>query len=187
MSFDFGISGFRPRFVTTPSALPLDLLRSVVGRTLRASWVMWDVTADEWFPDGPVILDLDGVHIEFCAQKFDEISVTADEIKTTARIDWAGLSADLPLEWRKDAIPALRAHEGQRLAAIRIVEARWRTTVLGDRDRPERVGREEDWGWVLHGIELAFPRGAVTLFNALDENGVAAEAFSGEAFRTTPV
>jgi hypothetical protein len=187
VTFDFGIAGFQPRFVNATASLPLDLLRSMIGMALRGSWVMWDLTANEWFPGGPVVLDFEGVHIEVCAQKFDEYSVTSNAIDLRAQINWAGVGADLPLEWRLDGAPALRSHVGHRLEAVRIIEARWRTIVEVDQDHPERVGRREDWGWVLHGVEFEFSGGTVTLFNALDANGVASEAFRGDDFRVTPL
>ncbi len=42
------------------------ILLSVLGKTLSEAWVIWDNEDNEWFPDGPVLLDFDGVILEFC-------------------------------------------------------------------------------------------------------------------------
>jgi len=36
-------------------------LRSLVGRTLSSSWLVWDLEDDAWFSDCPVVLDFDGL------------------------------------------------------------------------------------------------------------------------------
>jgi hypothetical protein len=53
--FDFGITGFRPQWLSGRRAVMeahADRLRGLVGRTLTHTWLVWDTKDDEWFCDG---------------------------------------------------------------------------------------------------------------------------------------
>jgi hypothetical protein len=60
------------------------------------------------------------------------------------------------------------------------------TTVVSSRDKPETVG-QQNASWLLHGLEFELSQGNLTIFNALDQNGVSAERSVGSEFRRTPV
>lgn len=122
-----------------------------MGRQLSHAWLLWDRDAEEWFADAPVLLDFGGEQLEIQHQKFDELSIT-----------WATTDPNKPvsflefdLAWRSGAAPDLAPLEGQHLREISLLE--WQGGDLAD-------------GMVA--VHLVFDNGQMTVFNALDENGL---------------
>ncbi|MDQ7807286.1 hypothetical protein Q5425_26420 [Amycolatopsis sp. A133] len=79
----FDIRGYQPRWLSGCQAITVAhgrRLRALVGRRLRHVWLLWDLDADEWFADGPVLLDFDGEQAEVNHYEFDDLSITWNTI-----------------------------------------------------------------------------------------------------------
>jgi hypothetical protein len=145
-----GVAGYRPQHVHTVDELGphRDRLRSLVGRTLRGSVAMWDAGDDEWFTDGPLILQFDEVRLEVAAFKL-HLCVSWNAIDVERDIEWCPGST-FELEWRRDALAAIEALRGQAVGALSLVEYRGG----------------------LNGLGLRAGDGYAEVFNALDELGL---------------
>jgi hypothetical protein len=162
-------------------------LRSLVGQTIAATWVAWDVGRDEWFADEAVIIEAGETSVEIVCWKLSEIVLSWNAIDRRHPPHWvAEWGTEFRLEWRRDAIAALRDAVAKRILGINVVEYLHRTTVVEDRQNPANVGRRHQ-DWLLHGLELELEGSTLNVFNALDQNGVALEPFVGEEFRRVPV
>lgn len=154
--FDFGIAGYRPEWLVGGRAVEAAhgrRLRGLVGRRLSGVWVVWDTEDDEWFADCPVLLDFEGERLELNHKKFDELSVTWNQCDPRRPVVWP----DFDLCWRDDALPEPASVLGRTLARVEFVE--W-------------IGPD---GRAGEGIDVAFAfEGGrrLTVFNALDENGL---------------
>jgi hypothetical protein len=153
----FGIEGYEPQWHHSGRALAAahrSRFRHLIGQRLHGAWLMWDMDADRWFADGPIILGFDDANVEVTHRKFDDCAITWDQVDMLAPLHWSGIR----LDWREEAHPALRSVHGRRLREVNVVErlmaARWRPTVL-------------------HAVEFLFEGGRrLAIFNALDENGL---------------
>lgn len=167
----FGIEGYEPHWHHSGRALASahrPRFRRLVGQVLHDSWLMWDLDADRWFADGPVILGFTDANVEITHRKFDECAITWDQVDMLLPLHWAaatdpvgepdGADGSIRLDWRAGSHPALDTVRGRRLRAVNVIErlmaAHWRPTVL-------------------HAVELLFEgRTRLAIFNALDENGI---------------
>lgn len=152
--FNFGIECYRPHWLNGRSAVAAShgrQLRELIGRPLSHVWLVWDMQADEWFSDGPVLLDFSGEQVEINHQKFDDLSITWNTIDPRRPV----VRADFDLEWRQGLYPELQEFEGQALQDVELLE--W-------------IGSDMAQGTVAVGFH--FPRGQLTVYNALDENGL---------------
>jgi hypothetical protein len=179
----FGIEGYEPQWHHSGRSLAVahrHRFRHLIGQALHGAWLMWDLDADRWFADGPVILGFDDANVEITHRKFDDCAITWDQVDMVMPLHWAvnpagslpsatlasrsdgsaldRSDASIRLDWREDAHPALRAVHGRRLREVNVIErlmaASWRPTVL-------------------HAVELLFEGPArLAIFNALDENGL---------------
>jgi len=157
--FDFGLPGYRPQWLSGMadiSSAHAGGLRSLVGRTLSSSWLVWDLEDDAWFADCPVVLDFDGLQVEIHHRKLDDLSITWNGVDVHAPVRWPGTDPEFRLAWRDDAVPALTALRGRKVTGVEFLE--W----LG----PDAAG-----GMVAVSFILGDRR--VTVHNALDENGLA--------------
>lgn len=56
-------------------------LRSLRGRRVVQTWIVWILDSDCWFADLPVVVVFDdGSQLEVCWQKFDELSISWNTI-----------------------------------------------------------------------------------------------------------
>lgn len=148
--FDFGIDGYVPHWLTGASALTAahgDRLGGLVGRVLTAAWWVWDLD-DEWFNNGPVLLDFDGEQVEINHQKLADLSVTWNSVDPARPVTWP--LGYFRLAWRPADFP--------------------RGEVLRDVELLEWTGHDAAFGMVAVGFVFADWR--VTIHNALDENGL---------------
>lgn len=79
-------------------------LRSLRGRRVADAWIVWNLEADEWYADLPVVAKFeDGLQLEVCWKGLDELSITWNTINiaVTLHIPWPAW----PLEWRSQAHP----------------------------------------------------------------------------------
>jgi hypothetical protein len=152
--FNFGMPGYRPEWLSSRSQIATvhgTRLARLAGRRLTRALVVWDLDEDEWFPDCPVLLDFEGEQVEINHWKFDEVSITWNTIDPERSPVWA----DFPLTWRDDVPEELAVLTGRSLSTVELLE--WR-------------GRDIAQGTVSLGF--GFPDGQVTIYNALDENGM---------------
>src|SRR5688572_17626045 len=118
-------------------------LRTLIGTTIDATWVGWDVARDEWFADEAVILKVGQTRLEIVCWKLDEIVLSWSGIDLGQPPRWvADWGSEFSLEWRRDGIAALQGVVGRSIVAINIVEYLYRTTTVQDRRNPANVGRE---------------------------------------------
>jgi hypothetical protein len=152
--FDFGIEGYRPHWMSDPRAVREAhgaRLRALADRALTRLWVVWYLQDDEWFPDCPVLLDFDGEQVEINHWKLDELSLTWNSIDPRRPVEWP----DFTLRWRHDAIPEAAPLLGHPLQNVELLE--W-------------AGHDAARGTV--DVSFVFPEGRITVYNALDENGL---------------
>ncbi|MGP3934557.1 hypothetical protein [Nonomuraea sp. KM88] len=154
--FEFGISGYRPAWLRGRSVVATahgERLAVLQGRRLTRALLVWDLDEDVWFSDGLVMLDFEGEQVEIVHQKFDEISISWNTVDPAQPLDWAG--AGFRLAWREGVPDELARLQGQRLQAVELLT--W-------------MGADMAQGMVAVGFLL--PDGRVTIYNALDENGM---------------
>ncbi|MFF1614353.1 hypothetical protein ACFVYA_41905 [Amycolatopsis sp. NPDC058278] len=165
----FDIRGYQPRWLSGRQAITIAhgrRLRALVGRRLRRAWLLWDLDADEWFADGPVLLDFDGEQTEVNHYKFDDLSITWNTIDPVGQPTWTSGDWGHPddcvfhLSWRHDAVPELLAVQDQRLHAVELLQ--WTTP-----NTPKSHGGTYE-GSVA--VSFVFETGRITIVNALDEN-----------------
>ena len=159
----FDIQGYEPRWLNGLSSITAahsPRLQALAGRHLRRTWLLWDLTDDEWFADGPVLLDFDHEQVEINHKKFDDLSITWNTIDPVGQPAWTLWDQDddpdlhvFRLAWRHDAQAETAALQGQRLQAVELLEY---------------AGGDVADGMVA--VSFAFPDERVTISNGLDEN-----------------
>lgn len=139
-------------------------LRTLVGRRITATWVVWDPDDDSWFSDAPVVLVLDdGRHLELCWQEFDELSVSWNTVDVTVTPTWS----ESTLAWRRDAPAQLEAVVGAVVTDLAWTEHQ----LVISRSRWWR--RDGGVSWLVGGLWIGTDAGGVLVYDALDENGLA--------------
>ncbi|GGN64279.1 hypothetical protein GCM10011579_033520 [Streptomyces albiflavescens] len=152
--FDFGIAGYQPAWLSGCSDMVREhghRLRDLAGRTLTRVWMVWDLHDDEWFCDCPVLFDFEGEQVEINHHKLGDLSLTWNTIDPTRPVRWP----DFDLEWRSEPLSELEALRGLVLKGAELLEWTCRDAAQGNVD-----------------VSFAFETGRVTVFNALDENGL---------------
>lgn len=158
--FDFGVSGYRPEWMTGLSvimAAQRSRLAGLVGRRLTRMLVVWDLDEDAWFADGLVLLDFDGEQVEIVHRRFNDISITWNTVDPAQPMDWAGQG--FRLAWRDDAFRDVAALEGRALRAVELLDY-----------------VDDDMAKGMVALSFVFPHGRITVHNALDENGIEFES-----------
>src|SRR5882757_6264966 len=160
----FDIQGYQPQWLNGVSAIIAahgQGLLALAGHRLQRAWLLWDLDDDEWFSDGPVLLDFDGEQVEINHQKFDDLSITWNTIDPVGQPAWTYGDWSRPgdhifhLGWRQDVRSELLALQGQRLLAAELLEY---------------AGGDLADGMVA--VSFAFSDGRVTVANGLDENSL---------------
>jgi hypothetical protein len=155
-----GIEGYDPQWYH--NARPLAAAHRVrfgrlIGRPLAGAWLMWDVHRDCWLTDGPVILGFGDSNVELTHRKFDECAITWNQVDMSIPLDWAGMH----LDWLAEPHPALGAAYGRRLLEVNVIER-----IMPSYWRPR----------VLHAVEFRFEGARLSIYNAMDENGISGAA-----------
>ena len=155
--FDFGITDYRPRWLRgldPVATIHGRRLAGLAGRTLHHVWLVWDLRADKWFTDCPVVLDFDDEHVEINHQKFDDLSITFNSFDLRQAVTWP-TSDDFQLAWQAEPIEQLEELRGQTLRQAELLEYAGGTMADGS-----------------IALGFTFPTGHLTIYNALDENGL---------------
>ena len=153
-----GIAGFEPSFLTGVDAVQAvhgSRLAALAGRRLTGFAVVRFAEDGEWFADCPVVLDFDGIQVEVCHWKFDELSIGWDTIDTTAAIAGWEETEFTPVWSHADA--RLGPFAGRELREVALLE--WRPS-----------GRDLAAGTVA--VEFVFAAGRFGIANGLDENRI---------------
>jgi hypothetical protein len=162
-------------------------LAECVGCVIDRTWVAWNRRDNEWLADEAVLLGIGGHVLAINCWKMNEIALGWDCIDVAATPAWVtDWGDDFDLEWRSNGLDPLTRALGQRVRRINLIEYLHRTTVLRAPSNPSLVGTRNE-AWLLNGIELVLDALTLTVFNALDENGVTLEVFSGAETRRVPV
>jgi hypothetical protein len=155
---NMGISGFEPSFLVGIDAVweahGLRLAALAGKRLMRFALVRFAEDGD-WFADCPVVLDFDGVQVEVCHWKLDELSIGWDSIDTRATIvgwEWSEFTP----EW-SHVDERLESFVGQELREVALLE--WRPP-----------GPDLASGTVA--VEFVFDAGRLRVVNGLDENRI---------------
>ena len=165
---DVDVSGWRPTW--QPAEVQLrthaERLRSLRGRRVSDTWIVWNLEHGQWFADLPIVVQFqDGTQLEVGWQKFDDLSITWDTIDLTitphAWVTW-------PLEWRSQAHPALATITGHEVVQVEATQHLF-TTRRGNTPNDSRSA------WMTSGIWLQTTHTGLHIFNALDENGLSNE------------
>ena len=153
-----GISGFEPSFLVGVDAVREEhgsRLASLVGWRLIGFALVRFAEDDDWFADAPVVLDFDGIQVEICHWKLDELSIGWDSIDTaTAIAGWEWFERT-PVWSRSDE--RLESFIGQVLLEVALVE--WCPPV-------------HDLAAGTLSIDFVFDRGRLHIANGLDENRI---------------
>ena len=160
-------------------------LSNLAGRELTAGKVVWDVDDDSWFADEPVVLIFGDVQLEIVFWQLDGLALNWNTIEFDKAPNWFECYGDLNLEWRACNHDALTAVIGQRVTDIALVELcesilTGASATLADDDKVQLP-------WLLHALKLQFGKSTLTIFNALDENGISSEALNKDGFRHTEI
>ncbi|WP_030370629.1 hypothetical protein [Streptomyces rimosus] len=150
----FGIENYTPHWLSGIAdirAAHAQSLRALIGRPLTRLWLVWDTQDDEWFSDCPVLLDFDGEQVEVNHYKIHDLSITWNSVDPRVPLQWPAF----PTQWRHDAAPQTTALLGQPLQDIEFLD--WQ-------------GADMAQGMVA--VSFLFPSGRITIYNALDENGL---------------
>lgn len=136
-------------------------LHALVGRTLEEVWVVWDVTADEWFCDAPVLLVVGGCQIEVSVHQIDELCVSFDAIDRSAPFGWLDdPEFHFDLDWRCNPAIVPESVIGRRVVGFGAAEYAF--------ELADFVGTRP---WVLVSFEVELEGGAhLAIENGLDEN-----------------
>ncbi|MCX5214580.1 hypothetical protein OG689_35900 [Kitasatospora sp. NBC_00240] len=153
-----GISGFEPSFLVGIEAARqahASRLATLVGRRLTGFALVRFVENGDWFADCPVLLDFDGLQVEVCHSKLDELSIGWNTIDTAATITgWE--SFELTPQW-SHSDEHLEPFVGQELREVALLE--WRPA-------------EHDLAAGTVAVEFAFIEGCLRIVNGLDENRI---------------
>lgn len=156
-----------------------ETLQNLIRKSITRFWVMWDKKENEWYPDGPVILEIDDNRYEFTAYQLDEFSLTINTINLDEKLDWYGMAEELPLSWKVNGNDELLKNLDQPIKEVRILTYNFISEYIEDKHKPQNVGRKHETGYMLHGIEFDLKRKNLfdtknyfTIFNALDKNGL---------------
>ncbi|MFF5482038.1 hypothetical protein ACFY5C_32600 [Streptomyces sp. NPDC012935] len=153
-----GISGFKPSFLVGIEAVRQahgSRLARLAGRRLTGFVLVRFVEDGDWFADCPVVLDFDGVQVEVCHSKLDELSIGWDTIDTAASIaGWDG--SELTPQW-SHGDEHLEPFVGQELCEVALLE--WRPA-------------ERDLAAGTVAVEFVFNGGCLRIVNGLDENRI---------------
>ncbi|MFI2291752.1 hypothetical protein [Streptomyces niveus] len=140
----------------------------LAGRRLTEFALVRFVEDGDWFAECPVVLDFDGVQVEVCHSKFDELAIGWDTIDTEASITGWEWSEFTPLWSHRDE--CLEPFVGQELREVVLLE--W---------RPAEPNRDLAAGAVT--VEFVFAGDCSRIANGLDENRIETGEASPEYVR----
>lgn len=158
----WGISGWQPNWLASSKSL-LNLLRQHIftGSQVSQTITLWE--ANDWFEDAPIIIVIDGVQHEFCANKIGEFSYSKNTIDKSKPVKWCDASYGIgTLRWKTNAHPNLKGLTNNTIIDIGTIE------YLLD----ENIQCIFDKDWALSGVYVRCSHFYAEIYNALDCNAV---------------
>ena len=116
----------------------------------------------------------------------DEVALIWDSITPSSRPNWFGCYEDLNLEWRVCDDPKLTKSIGSRLEDVIVVENCETLQVVQSPLSPKNLG-EQHSKWAPYALSFRFGGSVLTVFNALDENGLSNELPVAEYLRHSSI
>lgn len=168
-----GIDGYNPNFYSNKTVIIDKLgleLRKLIGKRILDIWVVYDAKKDEWFKDCPVVLNVEGIQLELCTNKIDELAITFNMIDMSKELNWYDVD-DFILEWRKEPLSDLLLVKNKIIRSIELIEYNLQTKITYSKDNPKSVG-EQHSTWILNGIGFELTDGYFSIYNGLDENEI---------------
>jgi hypothetical protein len=126
-------------------------LSSLVGRQLTALWLIWRQGDEDWFGDGPAILDFESQRVEICHREFDKVSITWNSIDVDEPLD----SSYFRLALRSKGPRDLEQLVGQTLTSVALLE--WEA-------------QDANQGNVA--VNFVFPNGSLAVYNWIDATAI---------------
>ncbi|MGA8113858.1 MAG: histidine phosphatase family protein [Actinocatenispora sp.] len=171
-AFTHQVGGYRPRWLYSAREI-LDVhggrLSRLAGQPLTRTWLLWDQDLDEWYAEGPVVLEFPDTRLTVCHRRSGECSMSWDDLDPDEPVD-AG-DESLRLSWRDDPLPPLSAIAGVPLRVIDLIEQ-------GDPD-----GR-----WMIDAVEFGFGGAHLRLSNCDGRNTLSSDrGAASQARRRTRV
>ena len=150
------IQGYKPEWVLD-KAKAEELIaawsRKWAGKSIEKTFVGWYKPDNSWYEDLPIILIIDGEQIEICWQQFDSLSITKNQIDVNNCISY-----DERIPYRENALSALNKSIGKKVLSVKLGMS---SMTLEDKVIP-----------MINSVDFELENGYLTIFNALDENGV---------------
>jgi hypothetical protein len=186
MQSSFGIKGFKPNPVSSSDQLKKNygqLFLDLLDHPIEKTWVLWDRKSESWWTEWPVILQINGVHLEVFVEDMDRLGVSWNSIDLKAPLFENSQGAGDNLEWREDPLDELRNAIAHKIIRISSIEYRHGMQVLRDSQKPDLVGKKIDFGWLLYGIDFELEGAYFGIFNNLSGCAVSNTPLMGKVFR----
>ena len=126
-------------------------LARLIGRDIRECWIAID-SDGSWFNDEPAVLLFDDLQLEIAVYQIGLLSITWNSIDLGQSPNWLGCWEQIDgLRWQRATQPEFQHATGKSIHSLLIAS--------------------DDTG--VAGIQVAHDGGFLSIFNALDELGVA--------------
>jgi len=115
-----GIKTYNPCFYQTVESFLINhraILLTLIGCQIKQFWVMWDEVENEWFADGPVVLEISNKRFEFCCTKLSDFSLTLNSFGLNEPIDWC----ELTLVWKMNGLKKMTRNLDKEILTINII------------------------------------------------------------------
>lgn len=175
-----GIKGYKPNFSTTASQFidkHREELQKLIGERIDSYYLQWETKENEWNKDGPVILKIGLNQYEFTAFKFDEFSLTINEIDLSEKLNWYGADDEMPLIWKKNPINELNTIFNRKIEEIYLLEHSMTADIENNDEKKTFFKQLTESEFFIVGIEfkLSGIKSHLQLSNGLDCNTIKIE------------
>lgn len=184
-----GIPNYKPQYLINPETFYENFhtqLTRLIGKTIDRFWIMWDDRRNEWHPDGPIIIEIEGINFEFSANECVEFSLTINDINLKEKLDWYDMGDELPLSWKENGNPELIKSLSRPIKEINILTYNPSSEINNYNVDSDQVHMLYGDGFVMHGIEFVLQKenhndikNFFSIYNVLDENGIENKEISG--------
>ncbi|TFB12911.1 hypothetical protein E3U55_16910 [Filobacillus milosensis] len=160
-----GIKNYNPTFYKDINMFIQDQkahLRALIGLNIDEVWTVHEASDGELWADCPVIISVEGKHLEFCSFNDNEIAVTWNEIDLKKKLDWYG-NQELNLEWRKNELKNITPIIGKPIEVVEVIEM-----------KQQKFGSNDNLlcsNLLLNGLGFDMGNNYFSIFNAFDETG----------------
>ena len=181
----FGIENYNPHFNSSTKEIVTKVgeeLKKLIGKKITETWVVWETKNNKWFKDCPVVINIEGIQVEICTSKVEELSITFNTIDMSNELNWYDID-DFKLEWREGAFSELLLGKDKKINSVEIIEYKFQSEVVFSKDKPKSQG-DKNSAWVLNGIGFELDNGYFSVYNGLDENEISIEPDLSDHIRT---